>query len=206
MLILDLDNTIFQTNSINPAHFQPAIKIIEQYFVTEYGAEKSALIKNDLWHLSFDVIVQKYKIPEEVQAEFYCVFDSLEYDMNIQPYADYPALQAIDKKKILVTTGFQKLQKAKITALDIRKDFEQIYIDDPRDLNRIYKQGIFEQILQQEKISPNEVWVIGDNPESELIAGKALGMRTIHRVKSENIKSDYADYSITSFQELEEIL
>lgn len=79
-------------------------------------------------------------------------------------------------------------------------------IDDLRDCSRIFKKGIFEKIVEREKIATEKVWVIGDNPESELIVGNSLGMNTIQRLGRYPEKSPYVDYGMNSFEELNDIL
>ena len=50
------------------------------------------------------------------------------------------------------------------------------------------------------------MYLIGDNPESEIKAGKKLGMRTIQRKSDSKVSSKYSDYEIESFEELKEII
>lgn len=96
------------------------------------------------------------------------------------------------------------LQKAKIEALGISSDFKDIFVDDPFDSNRKQKIGLFQEISKTKV--PNQYWVIGDNPESELKSGKSLGMNTIQRITEEQKVSVYSYYSIRTFNELEGIL
>jgi FMN phosphatase YigB (HAD superfamily) len=53
---------------------------------------------------------------------------------------------------------------------------------------------------------PEEFWIIGDNPDSEILAGSKLGMKTIQRKTRECEVSMQADYVIESFVELERII
>ena len=206
MLILDLDDTIFKTNSMKAEIFEPAVLLIQGYFEKEYGEEKASEVIEELWKFPFDSIAQKYHIPQNIQIDFFKTLDEIDYQLNISTFEDYPQLKQLKKRKILVTTGFKKLQQAKIKALKIEGDFEAIFIDDPREKDRAFKKGIFEKILAKEKLQPEEVWVIGDNPDSELKAGKALGMNTIQRLKRKDSKAKNADYTIETFKELEMII
>lgn len=206
ILILDLDDTIFSTQSISRQIVEPAVQILRTYYTAKHGIRESVQLIDDLWKYPFDSILQKYQIPINIQEEFFFKLDNIEYNLNIQPFEDYYFVQQLQVKKYLVTTGFVGLQKAKIKALNIQNDFVEVYIDDPRDNNRIFKKGIFEKIVEHEKIAAKKVWVIGDNPDSELIAGNSLGMNTIQRLGRYPEKPPYVDYGMNSFEELNDII
>ncbi len=207
MLILDLDDTIFETKSMDPNIFEPAISIIENYYYKNDHSHQLEEITRDLWSKPIDNVFEKYATPDFIQREFFEVLDNLDYlKLNIKPFEDYQILNQIKKPKVLVTTGLKKLQSAKIKALNIRKDFECVYIDDPRLKPRNTKIVLFKLILSSYKLNPRDCWVIGDNPDSEILAGHALGMKTIQRNSSSKKPSLIADYKIDSFKELEKII
>lgn len=145
-------------------------------------------IISDLWSKPIDEVFSTHKIPKEIASIY------------------YQEIAALLFRKILVTTGLRELQMAKINALGIESDFEMIYIDDPREKPRRHKINIFNEILNETQQRPQEIWVIGDNPESEMKAGKALNMNTIQRKSSSKKSSQYSDYEIDSFEELKEII
>lgn len=207
MIIIDLDDTIFQTKSMNPQIFDPAISIVKRYYETQAEERKVDEIISALWSKPVDVVFTNFKTPQTVVSDFYHQIANIDYNqLDIQPYDDYKIISSLPGKKILVTTGLQELQKAKIKALGIEKDFDSVHIDDPRKRPRQHKIDIFKQILLETKKAPSDIWVIGDNPESELKAGKQLGMRTIQRKSSTKLSSVYADFEIESFEELKNIL
>jgi len=205
MLILDLDNTIFETKSISPKIFQPVFNLIENYYQSINNINTNQLIA-ELWSVPIDVVFKKYRIPEVIQQHIYKTLTELDYNLNINTYDDYHILKNLQQDKILVTTGYEKLQLAKIKALQIGSDFKEIFIDDPLSNNRKFKLGIFEDILINNNLKPKEVWVIGDSSDNEIKAGHALGMNTIQRLKPGSKKSEHADYGITSFQELKSLI
>ena len=104
-----------------------------------------------------------------------------------------------------MTTGFKPLQEAKIQALHLEEKFEQIHIDDILATDRIYKKGIFSKILSSAPYLPSDVYIIGDNPDSELKAGKELGCSTIQLAKFGQTKSVFADHYIHSYHDLDPI-
>ncbi|MEM9889028.1 MAG: HAD hydrolase-like protein [Bacteroidota bacterium] len=93
-----------------------------------------------------------------------------------------------------------------VKALGIENDFDAIFIDDPRQTPRQHKMDIFKQILFETKKDPKEIYVIGDNPASEIKAGKQLGMKTIQRKSRHKKIAKFADYVIESFEELGSII
>lgn len=61
-------------------------------------------------------------------------------------------------------------------------------------------------IITSHPTESNQIWVIGDNPQSVLKAGHELGLRTIQRIKDKKTPSIYAEFTIQSFAELETII
>lgn len=206
MLILDLDNTIFETNSISPELFNPIFEIIQSFYNSNGETEKATKIIAELWTTPMDSVFEKYTTPKVIQDQAYDKLNDLDFKLQIETYADYDVLNKFNHQKILVTTGFEKLQKAKIQSLKIESDFNKIFIDDPLSKARKYKLGIFKKILEQSQLEANEIWVIGDSVENEIKAGKKLGMNTIQRLKKGTEKSKYSDFGIETFHELIEIL
>lgn len=206
MLILDLDNTIFETKSINPNLFIQMTNFINEYYSSINEKSIGKQIIDEIWSIPMDIVFEKYNTPERIKQLAYNSLTSMDYQLQINTYDDYHFIKMIKQEKILVTTGYEKLQLAKIKALNITSDFKQIIIDDPSSKKRKYKLGIFKEILLTEKLKPEEIWIIGDGVENELKSGKELGMNTIQRLKSGNEKSIYSDYGITSFQELDKII
>lgn len=204
LLILDLDDTIFETKSMDMSLFDPARRVVEEFTLKQYGAEETQQIVNEIKESPFDTVADKYNIPEHIQSRFYLSIQSIAYNLNIKVYDDYRVLRQLTCVKYLVTTGITNLQKAKIDALRIAPDFQEIFIDDPFDKNRKFKKGIFQQIITG--IDPKQVWVIGDNPNSELKAGKELGLNTVQRLHENIEKSAHADHVIQTFDELKNII
>lgn len=203
ILILDLDDTIFETKSMDMSVFDPAKALLEQYTLKKFGKEVSNQIIEEIKCFPFDVVADKYQFPDEIRKQFYDTIQTLNYSLSIKPFNDYSALKKLNHEMYLVTTGITQLQKAKIEALQISSDFKSILIDDPFDANRKKKRGLFQEILGT--ASPNDFWVIGDNPDSELKAGKYLKMNTVQRIKENQEVSHFSDYSIETFDELERV-
>ncbi|WP_298512502.1 HAD family hydrolase [uncultured Kordia sp.] len=206
LLIFDLDDTLFETKSIEKKAVQPIFDTFEPLLIHRFGTALTAKIVSELWKYPFDVVAQKYNFGATLNAEFAHLVHTHEYELNINTFDDFTVIEHLPQEKILVTTGFSKLQNAKIDALGIKNMFSEVYIDDILSATRIFKKGIFQNILLKRKIDPALVYIIGDNPDSELKAGFELGLHTIQVSKFGQEKSNYAKYCISDFNELLPIL
>jgi putative hydrolase of the HAD superfamily len=106
----------------------------------------------------------------------------------------------------LVTSGFRGLQESKVKALQVADLFRGIEIDAIDEDDRKGKQGIFASILERNKLRPEEVIVVGDNPDSEIEAGNRLGLRTVQILRPGVPRADNATYYVETFEELKALL
>lgn len=206
LLIFDLDDTIFETKSIPIESVAPILKEFKQVLKSSYDDKTTDLIIADIWKSPFDFVAEKYGFTNEQKHNFTNSVDRIEYDLDIKPFEDFEIVRKINIEKVLVTTGFKKLQHAKIAALKIGDLFKEIAIDDITNPKREGKIGIFRRLLQKTKYSTSQIMVIGDNPQSELEAGKNLGMTTVQLIKLGQQASEIADFHIESYTELKDIL
>ena len=65
------------------------------------------------------------------------------YELALKPFEDYEAIKKIRGLKVLVTSGVVNLQQAKIDALKIAEDFDEIIIDDLYAQDRPGKKEIY---------------------------------------------------------------
>jgi putative hydrolase of the HAD superfamily len=202
LLIFDLDDTLFETKSIEKKSVQPIFDEFEKLLHKQFDKELIEQILPELWKYPFDYVSDKYQFDNHQNTEFARLIYEHDYKFTIKPFEDFSEIQKLQQEKILVTTGFTKLQNAKIHSLGIEKEFVEIYIDNILDSKRIYKKGIFKNILLEKKIRPELVYIIGDNSNSELKAGFELGLNVVQVSKFNQPKSEYADYCISDFSEL----
>lgn len=197
-LILDLDDTIFPTASIDSIIVKPFFDSLEEHNDV-LGPEAMAGAKADLWRKPFYVVASEYGFSGKMIQRSLEVLNKLDFELNIRPYVDYHELKGLKQDKFLVTTGFTKLQKAKIEGLGIGRDFKEILIDDPSILPG-GKVRVFQLIMEKYGYLPEELLVIGDNPDSEIQAAKILGIPAILIDRKGGILSDRE--VIISFNEL----
>ena len=96
-----------------------------------------------------------------------------------------------------MTSGLRRLQESKIKALGFERFFTAIYVDAIDEADRKGKQSVFKGILDDYRLRPEEVLVVGDDPDSENEAGNRLGITTVEvlraRVPRGNNASHYTD-------------
>ena len=206
LLIFDMDDTLFETRSIPQSAIQGVLDLVRPLINQQYSGETVEQILFDLWRHPFDQVAKTYAFGSDIHSGFVQAMQQADFNLDIQTFDDYPIVQALPHTKMLVTTGFLKLQQAKIQALALAPDFEEIHIDDILAPDRMYKKGIFTDILRRHPFEKSSVYVIGDNPRSELTAAKELQLVSIQIAKFGQERSKQADHFIESFKELEAII
>lgn len=205
-IIYDLDETILSDSTLPDSAFEPlkeALRKANQGTVPEDDLEKAlAEIK---W-TAIDVLSKKYGFSEEMNEAAKEVQCNTAYHFELSPFKDYEVIKEIKGLKILVTSGVVNIQQAKIAALGIEHDFDEVIIDDLYKKNRPGKKEIFSGIAEKYKLKPAQVWIIGDNPDAEINAGNELGMVTVLRLNPGAAASDKATYTITSFYDLQKLV
>ena len=111
------------------------------------------------------------------QCEGIDLLKNMAYELPMQPFEDYRHIKTVDLPKFLVTTGFTKLQWSKVKMLGIEDDFVEIHIVDP-ETSKQTKRDVFADIMKMHNYKPEDILVIGDDPESEIKAAIELGIDT----------------------------
>lgn len=204
-LFLDLDYTVFPTNTIDKTILAPFFENLIKDIDSIYSAKTIENIVADLWKDSWDVVIEKYKIPKDIFAKSIAILEKSELKLNISTYADYVYLKNYPADKYLITTGLTSLQKSKIKALKIEDDFKEIIIND-RLVDSKTKLDIFRELIDKHNLCQQHIYVIGDNPNSEIQAGNDLNLNTIQILRENIEKGNNAKFYIQSFEELSDII
>ena len=175
-IILDLDNTIYPVSSIADHLFNELFNFLDQHIAGE-GIEHINNAKEDLKKIPYQKVADKYQFSDLIKNKELELLNNIEYNRPMQPFDDYKHIRETKITKFLVTTGFTKLQWSKVKMLNIEADFEAIHIVDP-ELSPLTKKDIFALILEKYDYKPEDVLVIGDDPESEIKAASDLGIDT----------------------------
>ena len=178
-LILDLDNTIYPVGSIAENLFGALFDVLDQHaeIINVDDIDTVSKIKDEMTRRPFQHIADEFNLDREVRNKLTDILRNMEYTLPMQTYADYQHVRAIPIDKFLVTTGFSKLQWSKVRMLGIEDDFKHIHIVDP-DVSQQTKKDVFAGIMKTHNYTPDDLLVIGDDPESEIRAAKTLGIDT----------------------------
>jgi putative hydrolase of the HAD superfamily len=185
--------------------FEPFFKDFIQTLKNETVERDIDQVISDLWSMTWDAVLDKHKIKQQLLLNSVRVLDGLELSLNIAPYPDYSFLRELPHEKFLVTTSITSLQEKKISALKIRDDFKQIIINDTFKKKQS-KKDIFQHLVNEFNLNPSSTYVIGDNADSEIKAGRELGMVTVQMLRPNVRRGNNAHHYIKSFEELLPIL
>jgi FMN phosphatase YigB (HAD superfamily) len=205
-LIFDLDNCLASSREVGEALFEPAFEAIRHANHGTVPEEQLEKAFDDCWGNALDWVAEKYGFSNSMLAAGWKIFAKMEVTRPMSGYGDLAFLTEFQQHKLLVTSGFRRLQQSKIDALGLERYFTDIYIDAIDEPDRFGKEGIFQLILDTHHLKPAEVMVVGDNPASEIEAGSRLGMQTVQTLRPEVERSDSAHHHIHSLGELKELL
>lgn len=198
-IIYDLDNTIFPVSSIGDKLFGSLFELIEN---SGNHTEQMDDIRYAIMRTPFRLVAQRHNFSDVLTQQGIELQEALEYAEPINTFDDYPLTKDIPGDRYLVTTGFQKMQYSKIVNLGIANDFSEIHIVNPVTSSKL---EVFSAILYRNGYEPNEVIVVGDDPESEIAAAKKLGITTVLYDKTGTFATNEADYTINNFKDLKDI-
>lgn len=205
-VIFDLDYCLCAGDEVGAAVYEPV-------FASIRGANAGALTDTALteafaacMRFPFDVVAKRFRFSAAMYRAGLQGFEATEIAAPMHGYPDLHALGDLRARCFLVTTGFQRLQQSKITALGIRSCFDAIHVDSIVDHPRRGKQAIFADILQRHGLVARQTWVVGDNGESEIAAGNQLGMITVQMLRPGVEQCKTARYCVSDLIELKALM
>lgn len=178
-VIFDLDNTIYPVNSIAGNLFNGLFAVLDQnaHSINQTDNDAVSKIKEEMTRRPFQYIADKYGLDEDIRNEMTGVLRKMTYNEPMRPFDDYHHLRKIPLDKYLVTTGYLKLQYSKVRQLGIENDFTEIVVVDP-DVSNKTKKDVFAGIMEKYGYTPQDLLIIGDDPDSEIKAALSLGIDT----------------------------
>lgn len=205
-IIFDLDNCLCPATEVGHELLEPMFSAIRRANHHTLSEDRLAQAFEDCWRHPLDWIAREYGFSDEMRRAAWDEAAQVEVKGRMSGYSDLSELSEIDATLFLVTTGFRRLQESKIKALGFESYFAAIFVDAVDEPNRKGKRGLFEEILTSYSFSPEEVLVVGDNPDSELAAGNSLGMPTVQMLRERVPRGTNATYYIQSLWQLQELL
>jgi putative hydrolase of the HAD superfamily len=207
-LIVDLDNTLYPARSVPRCTVGPILEAVR-------AANRAAsLVQEDrleealdaCWDQSFDQVARHYALPEPLRRAWALAAAQIEVSEPLETYPDVGVLWTLPLRLFLVTTGYRRFQESKIAALRLTERFEAIYIDALGESSRTGKEELFRRLLVEHHFAPAETVVLGDSEESEIAAGRQLGLWTIQVLRERVRLAPSAHWRIQSLAELTGLL
>jgi putative hydrolase of the HAD superfamily len=93
------------------------------------------------------------------------------------------------------------MQQSKVDAMQLQRDFKEIYIIDPVNTDKV-KKDVFAEIIERYNYDKSEVIVVGDDLYSEIKAAQDLGIDAVLYDKLGLYKNEKSVIRITDFAEL----
>ncbi|MEO5818187.1 MAG: HAD family hydrolase [Gemmatimonadaceae bacterium] len=205
-IIFDLDNCLSAADESSRQLLEPVFHAVRQSNNGRLSDDALDKAFDECWRDAFDVVALRYGFSREMLEAGWSAAAQAEVQVPLQGYPDLGALQALPGKLFLVTSGFRRLQESKISALRIAELFAEVHVDAIDEENRRGKRQIFADILASHQLSPDEVLVVGDNPNSEIEAGNQLGITTVQILRPGVTKGNNASYYIDELAELSQLI
>lgn len=205
-IIFDLDYCLCAGDEPGAALYEPVFASIRRANAGTLTEAALAEAFAACMRFPFDVVAARFRFSAAMYRAGVRAFEAIEVAGPMQGYPDLHVLRDLRARCFLVTSGFPKLQQSKITALGIRPCFEAICVDSIVDHPRLGKQAIFADLVRRYALAPRQVWVVGDNGDSEIAAGNRLGMVTVQILRPGVEQCGTAHHAVGSLIELEALM
>ncbi|MBN2459938.1 HAD family hydrolase [Candidatus Woesearchaeota archaeon] len=201
LIIFDLDNTLFDT--YNQLGVEVLDKMIARMRKVGLTKEQERLLRKKYIITGFRIIAKELGLSEKVKKIGMGTYTNMDLS-HITPYKDVKLISKLKQKKALVTSGSGEVQLKKVRILKIGGLFGDIVVDKSSSPDN--KQRIFARLMKKYRLKPKEIMVVGDNPDSELAAGKALGMVAVQILRRPGMLKGKADYYVKGLDEVKKIV
>ena len=108
----------------------------------------------------------------------------------------------------LVTDGHKEVQARKVAALGLAPRVRHAYLTNRYGRHRAKPNPhVFELICRRERVTPNQVIYVGDNPRKDFVGIKPLGFRTVRILRGNyaHLEADAAHEAHLSIYSLDEL-
>jgi putative hydrolase of the HAD superfamily len=205
-VIFDLDNCLCAASAVGEDLYAPAFAALRAANRGRLGEAALQRAFADVWTTAFDTVAALHGFSQDMIDAGHAAFSVLEVGSPLIGYPDLPVVRELPVHRHLVTSGYRRLQESKVRALGIGGWFDSVIVDAVDDADHPGKQRIFQEILAAGRWSADEVMVVGDNPISELAAGRNLGMPTVQILRQGVQRSVEAWRHIHSLEELASLI
>jgi putative hydrolase of the HAD superfamily len=205
-VIFDLDNCLAASDEGGVDLAGPVFGAIREANQGTLSLDALEAALRDLWLHSMDVVAETHGFSEPMRAAGWKACSNLEVTRPMRGYGDLALIPQLGELRFLVTTGFRRLQESKVRALGIASYFDAVVIDAIDEPDHPGKQRIFADLMASHGLERHEVLVVGDNPESELAAARALGLRAVQILRPRVVRTDDVPKHVADLRELRALI
>lgn len=205
-VFFDLDYCLCAGSEADAELFAPVFAAIRGANAGTLPAQVLQAALRACLYLPFDTVAQRYRFSAAMYRAGIDGFSGLEVTRPLRGYPDLDVLPALPRPRFLVTSGFPRLQRSKVDALGIRGCFDDMLVDRVGMRPRRGKRAVFADIVRRHGLHAPDVWVVGDDAESEIAAGNALGMVTVQIVRPGVVPCTTARHVVPDLRALQALL
>jgi putative hydrolase of the HAD superfamily len=187
ILVFDLDDTLYDELTFVHSGFQAVARFLE---AKEAIPARAGF--DYLWRALpegrgrlFDQLLSEYGLySQKGVAACISVYRGHSPAIQLDPDAEACLTRFASFPKYLVTDGNKLTQRNKIKALGLKSRFKHCYVTHCYGIKRAKPSPYcFQKICEREKVRPEQVVYIGDNPHKDFVGIKPLGFKTVRIMK-----------------------
>jgi putative hydrolase of the HAD superfamily len=178
-VIFDLDNCLAASDEPGRSLLEPVFSAVREANHGRLSDEELEAAFEACWVQAFDKVAKEHEFSKEMHDAGWAAFARVEVRSPMRGYGDLDVLPSLGERRFLVTSGFRRLQESKIRALGIADVFDEVVVDALDEPGRRGKERVFADLLAKHRLEPDEVLVVGDDPESELASARKQGLRAV---------------------------
>ena len=211
VIVFDLDDTLYDEVMFVRGGFKAVSDYLELTYNIpasdsyHYMNERLKIGRNHI----FDSLLSYYHLSSKLLVKkCVSIYRRHKPDIHLYPEAETLLENLKDYPVYIVTDGNKEVQKSKLLSLGLYTKVKFCFVTHYYGkINAKPSPYCFLKICQREKVSPEQVVYIGDNPNKDFVKIKTLGFKTIRVLQGhfKNIRKDKnfeADYIISSLGEL----
>lgn len=215
VIVFDLDDTLYDEQT----YVQSGFRAVADYLQDIYGIPEKSSADFMLQRLSagrgriFDDLLMEFRFYNKKAVRKCLSIYRLHYPIiHLYPEAEACLKRLVNYPLYIVTDGNKLVQTNKLQALGLFSLVKFCYVTHRYGIkNAKPSPYCFLKICEREKVRPQDVLYIGDNPQKDFVGIKPLGFKTIRVYQGQHkdiVKPQEfeADYSIKSLAELGEKL
>ncbi len=192
-VIFDLDNVLYDEWEYFRAAFEKIAVFLSERCDRSWQDIFNKLLtdlqkKSSMYPRLFNDLLLEFGLDQSLVAELLRIFSSVNADLRL--FADSEdlllALRGLDIKLGLVTNGNVATQKNKVKLLRIEKYFDSIIYARELGTNKEKPDPeAYRRLLENLGVKAEETLCIGDNPFTDFLGAKKLGIRTVRLLGGE---------------------